>query len=549
MFKFFSGTIKGFSNSISVQIAALTATTIFFFNETFRMQFWKDDYALLYNLQQKEPFYFPYQHLVDMFSPFFSLFGTVPLGYFSLGIISVFISSLVFYYFVYKLFSNKLLAFLACLTYVATPVGIDSALMMMTFVVNYFALTLLLLILISIILFYEKKRFFYYLISLILFGLSLEFVPFRSFYFGGIIILFEVINLKPSLPTVLGKLFYIFGNWIRAVPEEKIVAFSKKEAVSITSFILRQFLLISVWIVVLYVIPVYFFPDTLKYHPEANAGIFSGIINYKLLLYPLLTNVNILFAGIAHIFYQNFYLTYNFFITAVLLIISSLFLLYLFVWFGKKDKEILKIYVFAIGYLYLVSLAVYPYSSREIMIAANRYLTNSIPAYGILIVCIYFFLSNIVKYHKNMKLLPIFFLSLVLLIGIGTAQAYFRNFNTRSYYSTQFSKQIKTFVPDLPKNSLLYFKLDEDANVNYRLFDTSRGGHYDDRAYFAVLYNLKQEEINLVYGDFISLLDDVKKKNVDRDKIFAFKYSKIGLTDITNNIRQSVNQALASNKQ
>lgn len=548
MFKFLSEIIKSFNNSVRAQIAILAATTVLFFSETLKMQFWKDDYALLYNLQQKEPFYFPYQHLVDMFSPAFSLFGINPLGYFFLGILSVFISSLVFYYFVYKLFSNKLLAFIACFAYVTTPIGIDSALMMMTFAVNYFALTLLLLVLINIIIFYEKKRFFYYLISLVLFGLSLELVPFRSFYFGGIIILFELINLNPSIPTIFRRIFCMLGMRIRAVSARKLVILDREERASLASFALRQLLLVSVWIIVLYVVPVYFFPDALKYNPETNAGVFRDIVNYKLLLNPLLTNINILFAGVAYIFYHNFYLVYNFYITAVAMIVLILFLLYLLVWFGRKDKKLLKIYVFPIGYLYLVSLAVYPYSSREIMLAANRYLTNSIPAYGILIVCIYIYLSSIFKRHKYIRLLPIFFLSLLLLIGIVASQVYLKEFNTRSYYSTQFSQQIKTFVPSLPKNSILYFKLNEDANVNYRLFDTSRGGHYDDRAYFATLYNLKQEEINLTYGDFTDLLDKVNEKQIDKDKIFAFEYDENGLTDITKSIRQSANEALATNK-
>ncbi|MDO8657985.1 MAG: hypothetical protein Q7K55_04545, partial [Candidatus Levybacteria bacterium] len=152
------------------------------------------------------------------------------------------------------------------------------------------------------------------------------------------------------------------------------------------------------------------------------------------------------------------------------------------------------------------------------------------------------------KKNKKMRFLPIFFISTVILINSVTTQIYIKDFNTRSNYAKEFSLQMKKFLPNLPKNALIYYQLDEDPQVNYRLYDTSRGGHYDDRAYFAVLYGLKQEEINLAYGDFSILLNNVEKKQIDRDKIFAFKYGENGLTDITGTVKKLLNDVVKDKK-
>lgn len=537
--------IKKFVNSTFLQLFSLVIIVVSFFHEVFRMQFWKDDYALLYNLQQKEPFYFPYHHMVDLHAPFFPLFGINPLGYFSLGVLFVFISSVVFYWFVYKLFSNKMIAFMASLIYITSPVGIDSVLMAMTFATDYFVLTLFLLILIGITTFYQKKKIIYYLFSIILLGVSIELMPYRTFYLSGVIILFEVINLKPSLPSVIKKLFNFLRRRIKSTSAIIIFPFSKKEKASVVNFTLRQLLLIFIWFFTLYIIPVYLLPDALKYHPETSAKLYQGIVDYRLVLNPLLSIVNILFAGIAYIFYQNFYV-YNFSVAMVLLAITSLFFLYLLMRFLKKDKQLLNIFVFSVGYLYLTLLAFYPVSSREVMIAAHRYLTDSLPAYSILIICIYIFLSSICKYRRKLKLLPILFFLSVLMLNTYTTQIYLKDFNTRSYYSTQFSIQMKKFIPNLPKNSLIYIKPSDDADANYREVDTYRGGHYDERAYFAVLYNMKQEDLNPVITDYAILLTTYKKNPAGINKVFGFQNSPEGLTSIIQETRKSLEHDLGS---
>lgn len=534
---------KKFSNSVSLQIASLAIITTSVFHVVFSMQFWEDDYSILYDVQQNNSFYFPYQGLVGFYSIFYPHFGTNPLPWFLLGLLLLFISAIVFYWFVYKLFSNKLLAFMACLIYITSPVGIDGVLMIVTFPMIYFILTLFLLIMISMMLFYEKKKIIYYLISLTILGFSVGYFPHRFFFFGGVIILFELINLKPSLSLVIKKLLYFFKKQTNSASAKITASFSNEEKTSVRNFILRQLSLIFVWFFALYILPVYFLPDALKLHPESTAGFYRNIINYHWILNPMLSIVNMLFAGAAYIFYGYFRIL-DFPVLIGLLVITLPFLAYIFMWFRKKNKKLLNIYLFGVGYLYLTVFAFYPYASREVQVAAHRYQADGLPAYSILIICIYVFLSGVFKNHKKLKLLPFLFFISLLIVNIYTTQLYLKDFNTRAYYSKQFSTQMKQFIPNLPKNSLIYIGISDDANVNYRLYDSYRVGHYDDRAYFAVLYNMNIKDVHQVINDYAALMAIYKKNPVGISKVFGFEYRENGLTNITQKIRESLQRDL-----
>jgi hypothetical protein len=510
------------------------------------MQFWKDDYTLLYLLQQKERMYFPYQHLADIHAPFFPFFGIEPVGYFALGVFFVFVSAVLFYYFVYKLFSNKMLAFMASIVFLTSPIGIDSVFMAMTFATDYFVLTVILLMLISLVTFYEKRKIAYYLFTIALLAMSLELVPYRTFFLIGVIMLFEIISLKPSFITIIKKVFSFIKERTVSSNVKINVFFKEEEKSSVGHFLLRQVFLVTVSFFMLYIVPVYLFPDSLKYHPETSTKLFNNIINYQIILNPLLTVINELFAGVAYMFYQIFYIN-NLFISIGALILTILFFFRIFMWFNQYNKGLVNIYIFSLMYISATALAFYPYSSREILVASHRYLTNVLPAYAIIVICIYIFLANFVKRHKKFRFISITFFIVTILINSITTQMYMKDFSTRSYYSVQFFNQMKTFIPTLPKNSGLYFQLDSDANVNYRLLDTFRGGHYDERAYFAVMYNMKQEDINPVSLEYDPFLKLIKEKSIQEDNVFGFIYSKKGLEDISKSVRESLRQNLENN--
>lgn len=524
--------IKKFVNSIVAQIFSLGIFTLVFFHESFNMQFWKDDSELLYTLQQGIRIKFPYQHILDFYLPIFWLSGTNPFGYFLTGVLLIFISSVVFYLLVSKLFSNKIIAFLSTLLYISAPTGVDSIFMAVTFATGYFVLLLLLLMLLCMLKYYEKKKLIYYIIAILILGINIEVFPYRAFYFGGILILFEIIYSWESLITIFKKTI-----------KSRLSFLNKAEKGFISGFILRQLFTLFVWIFVEYVMPVYFFPDTLKYVPSSSNVLYENIFNYKLVLHPLLTIINIVFGGLPYIFYKDFYF-HNFSYQLILLGFMLLLVVYLFFWIRKNKPNLIKAYVLTIGSLYLTILAFYPYSQREISVASFRYMTNALPLYAIFIIFIFVFVKDVFKKYAKLKYLFVMFFISVFLINSITVQIYVKDFNTRSYYRIQYFTQLKKSIPVLPKHALIYIKLNDDENINYRLHDSQRGGIYSANAYYAITYDMKVEDINnpIMDKDYSVLLENAKKSMLSKDKIFAFTYEKDGLKDIARKFREDLNK-------
>lgn len=501
--------LRRFKNSIIAQIFTLGVFTVGFFHEIFRMEFWKDDYTLLYVIQSKAPlFLYPYQHFAKLHAPLYEIFNLNPLGYFIIGLLALFIGSVIFYFLIYEVFSKKMLAFLASLIYLTSPIGIDDTFMATTFMTGNLVLVLLLLGLVFLYKFYKKRKIGYYFISIFSLVFSFEFLPHRTFYLPFVVFLFEV--------------FY----------------FDKKRD-SVKAFFLRSLILLLAFIFFFYVSPRVIYPS-----PPVS-GFFKDILDYKLLLNPILTSMNMIYGSFAYFFLE----TFNFYnkarlIGTAFLIFTLFYSTYFIFRFKKTQGHLVKTFLFSLGYLYLTPLAFYAFSQREISVASFRYLHPGLPAYGLLIICIYLFLYKIVENKKTFRFIPIMFLAIILFTNIYTSEHYIKDFNSRSPYTRQFIKDLTKYIPKLPKKSVIYFKLSEDPAVNYRLIDSIRVGAYNDDAYFAVRYNLGLSDVNPAVTDFKYLLDLVRKKKIDKDKIFAFEYTGFGLTNISQSIRESIGQAL-----
>lgn len=518
----FSKLIRLFKTSIIAQILLLAVFGIAFFHEVFRMEFWKDDYAILCNIQHAchsnlqipenlKYFVWPYQHFASMHAPLYSAFKLNPFGYFAVGFLALFISAVIFYFLVYELFSKKSLAFIASLIYLSSPIGVDNTFMMVTFLTGYLLPALFLTTLLFLYKYYKKRKLGYYLISLSTLFVAFEFLPNRSFYLPLIILIFEFIY------------------------------FQKKKD-SVRKFLLRQLVLVIAFIYFFYISP-----HMIYQSERIPNNLFDDIVNYKLFLNPVLTSVNMIYGGLAYFFSGNFSFFYSRigWISGISILIITIICFVYFVLRSKKSEQhIIKIFFFALIYLYLTALAFYDFSQREISTASFRYLLPALPAYSLLIISIYIFATKI-NYGKNyiFRSIPLLLITIIISINIITTQFYIVDFNSRAPYTRQFIEQLNKYIPKLPKNAVIYFKLDEDAAINHRLIDSYRIGVYGPEAFFAVRYNLPVEDVNPPYNtyvDYSEFLSIIEKKQITRNKIFAFKYSMIGLTDITKEFRQSI---------
>ena len=84
----------------------------------------------------------------------------------------------------------------------------------------------------------------------------------------------------------------------------------------------------------------------------------------------------------------------------------------------------------------------------------------------------------------------------------------------------------------------------DDAAINYRFIDTYRGGHYEPKAYYAVLYRMRMEDVNNIVEDYDSLVSLLSEDPGRLDRLYAFSYDEYGLHDITDEVRKKLSNGL-----
>lgn len=506
--------IQTFLTTISGHFLTLTIVSAIVFREVFRMEFWKDDFALLYNLQINEPFYYPYHQLVMLYKPIYLLSGTDPRGYFAAGFIVFMLSAFIFYAFLMQIFKRRSAAFLGALVYVTAPTGVDTIFMTMLYAAGYFIVSLFTLTVLFLHRFHITKNNLWFIASLVTAALSYELVSYRGVYLFFIVILFEAL-------------------------------FFKKNSTHIKAMSIRLALSFITWIYFFYLRPAFFLPEQLKHpNPEGLIRQFTDIFDYQLFLHPVLTMVNVMLGGIPRLIYGNFYTKYMLLRLATGgAVISGIGYIFLNLW--KTDRKLFRWFAFSCAYILITTLSFYPFSQREISVVHFRYMVTALPAYGLFIICIYLFLKDRIKKRKY-RLIPAVFVLAVIVVNALSVMLFLREYNVRAPYTAQINRKFKEYVPELPENAYIYIEMTNDAAINYRFIDTHRGGHYDSRAYFAVLYNLKMDKVNNPLSDYDELLTIVLDDPDKLQSVFAFKYDEQGLHHTTDEIRARLSGELDS---
>ncbi len=261
--------IRKLTHSLPIHFLLLLATSFFSYSRIFKMYFFRDDFTLLYRLQQNLPFPYPYMHELGWFTPIYSIFKLNPAAYFSYGFIFFLASAFIFYYFIFLLLSNKILSFFGTLIYVTAHIGIDNATEMTVFQPTYLAMIFLLLLLILTKKFYQTQKITYFLALVFTLLLSLELVLFKSFFFPIIVVVFGIISFN-------------------------------KKTLSVRKFVLFQLIIVFLWM--LYLTARINFLSTppvrdqsailgkLLLHPDLGGLIINPIVTSINILYALLIN-------------------------------------------------------------------------------------------------------------------------------------------------------------------------------------------------------------------------------------------------------------------
>lgn len=108
------------------------------------MYFWRDDfsgaYTALNNLLKDA--YWPYFFPQVIYFPMWKIFGLNPEPHFAIAIFLRIITSITLYIFLKSISSDKILALLAALLFAVSPIGIESSILIVGFIENYFNLIL-----------------------------------------------------------------------------------------------------------------------------------------------------------------------------------------------------------------------------------------------------------------------------------------------------------------------------------------------------------------------------------------------------------------------
>lgn len=485
----------------------LISVSFLAFNEVFRMYFFRDDFSILYNLEQNLPHQYPYMHEIQLYLPIYNLFHLNPAGYFIYGFVFFLISILTFYLLVYELLSKKVFAFIASLIYATSPVGISSVVEMSTYQTSYFILSFLFLILILLIKFYKTLKIKFYIASIFILIISFEIEPFRSFLF-------------PIIMIILGFI-YNARNY-------------KSKA-----FLLQLVIIVGIWLSFFMIRPHLSSQLPLRGSNEAIGVYFNSLKIVNIVVYPVITFLNVVF-----LIPSGKILPW---IRIPLTLLTLFVCLIIFTKLYKKHSNALKNYIFSCLFIYIVALAFFILGGGYIFGSDDRYMTFALPGHALLIASLYMCFSIILKKRKTISKIPYLILFYIVINNIFTTRNYLSDFNKRRIYVDSFFSQIKKYMPNLPSGSLIYFKLPtNDPDVHFHLYDSVAVGFYDSRAVFAVMYHKKIDELNPVIMDYSSLVDFVKKTPASLQKTIAFNYDGNNLQDITKETQLSLLRDLSN---
>lgn len=505
----------------------LTVVSFLTFIPVLRMYFYSDDYGDLYTLthggmRYNDSWLSPdfRNHLIQFL---YNFFGLEPIGYYIVGV-AVFITTVIlFYFFARNLFQNKLLGLVSGLIYATTLVGVDTVFMITTFYVESgYPVTLTLLILLFLLLkFFQQKLILYYILTAMLLHVFLSLQPKRGFLLMPVIHLFDyLINAKKFLPS--------FGTFLRQIPLFIIFLYAYAQVPSIIDFLNGDFVIKS---------------STIDVDAKIET-LLKGFLDIR----PLYSLVNVILnVPLALINYQNVdisILDHGSFWT----ILTVFFILILVILAWRLDKLWGKSLLFSLAWIYFNILGFYVFSSPGISEATNRTVTLSAPGYALFMtvlgLVVYSYAKKILgkrlaNFGKIFNLIVILFL----ILSFGITFFHFEDFNQRrTKYTRVFFDDLKGYYPEIPANSRFYI---EPKNTHYksRLYNIYKGNSYGVGGTLAIYYGHTYKDLDL-FHDYEEVQGFVGKDIKLIDHVFAFYYDENGLTDITYDIRSSLENSI-----
>ena len=516
--------LKKLSDNTLAHALIVFFVAIVAFLPTLQMFFYLDEWGNLYEFTHMEYTFSIFT--ADVFHRLFNLFGTNPTGYFAVGILIYALSVVIFYLFVSKLLKNKLLGLVAGLIYATAPIGIDTVIMLWTYVIEGgYPLTAALLIILYLLLrYFQGGKIVFYLLALLGFMIFMELEPRRVFLFLPIIVIFDYVMHFRKI--IVPDIKFI----IRQVPFVLSFVAYYKYTITLSNILATGKIQTA---------------DS-SYDSETKLILF---LNSIFDVQPLVTLANILLGGftIIPVDFINLVSVKNTYFWVGLVLAIALTLVVI-AWKTKREFGLLSL--FGLIWIYVNIIGIYVFSSPGISETTHRTLSISAPGYALFMSVAGYGLYLYLKKRKSMplkKLNTLFLSLLIFLVGYNllATHARFEKFNAfRSRAAHAFFKDLKNMYPTFPKGSLIYIETSGSPQIKNRLSRIYGGNNLGAGATIAVFYpELTLKDIDVV-REFVYVEKFIASDSAKIDKVYGFYYDENGLFDKTPETREKLKLSL-----
>lgn len=539
------------------------------YGQTLGMYFWQDDSALIFKLQNPEGQagsygtgiigQGPYKYLITPFVPFFHFFGLNPFGYFLIGLIAYYLSTLIFYFFSSELFQSKKIGFIATLIYAAGYIGSDTMLRISNSWQTNFGLIFTMLLFWAMLKFLKSfSKFRFYFLSILFFGISVEFIFVRSHSliipilalnllfivssFKFIKLPWLIISQIPfwtifadrylnntvgglGLNKVINNLFQgnieILTAFFATIGNTFIPVFWQLKFIEM-NFPREQLLLLLMMLFISWLVLSFF---------SAGAKIKLSTMIFLIGVFFL----NKLFIGENLFWYRS----ETDFIAGALGMYLTILVIALGITLKKINKNLQLALFFGLIILTSQIFGYFIQYQDAIFTTTHRYLSYSLIGYSLIFGSICFvFYNKILILKKHAYILAILPLIVILgnnlYLGLNHQREMIINI---SQPTKKFYYDLKKFVPTISKNAVFYFDV-SDNNVYRQQFNNFFSvGSMPDSTALAIYYGVDRYDLVLI-NDYNELLYKLSKGEISINNINSFYYGSSGLIDTSATLKK-----------
>lgn len=554
-------------------IFLILITSLLSFGQIVQFDIWQDDNALIFKAQHPQeqagvfgPGVFglgAYRYIAAPYIFLYQLFGLNLPVFYSICIILYILAAISVFFLAIELTGNKLLSALAGLIFAAGFIGSEGVLRLFNSLQTSYSIILVCLLFVLLRRFAVKRNIFFYFLSIVFFYLTIETSLIRTQYLIIPVIVFVLlflVNWKSTKTLVLALILNIpylaiFYKQYLETPDPRnhlISVFFQSLFSGQIEYLFSLFGSIGNL----------FIPNILIGKLFRLSSVLSQDVNNQLLF--LLTLLLICFTilalalvkkektltkfGTVLIFVGLFLAQFIFwesellqrhstqilapvllsnFIGGSLLII---FLMLIFKLVLKKSSDGLVIF-FLLSWMgsNILTYSVYlPFDPLETI---SRYLTHSLVPLAI-------FIPLIAFQHSRTLLIGIS--GLVIIINILLSISYQSNFiQEKTDPTKKFYKQLKAFLPEIKKSSILYFDVSSDPLAQRQFKDFFSVGSMPDSTAIAIRFGRDRDDFKITQ-DFDEVASSISSHSVKLDQIHSFFYQPNQLVETTQTLRTNL---------